>query len=150
MSALRGKADMVWFAWSSAYCEGGTMAALSFGHSRDNHAATSRPAAGVSRRSRHKTRPCNIRASGPARTADQVGQVDAVLLSHDQHADNFDRSGKAYAMAAPHLFTTLAGGATAWNPGRRVGPLAKHGSQQAGPGDIANNRNSGATRSVGN
>jgi L-ascorbate metabolism protein UlaG (beta-lactamase superfamily) len=47
--------------------------------------------------------------TGPTRMADQVGQVDAVLLSHDQHADNFDRAGKAYAMAAPHLFTTLAG-----------------------------------------
>ena len=47
--------------------------------------------------------------TGPARTADQVGQVDAILLSHDQHADNFDRSGKAYAMAAPRLFTTHAG-----------------------------------------
>jgi L-ascorbate metabolism protein UlaG (beta-lactamase superfamily) len=47
--------------------------------------------------------------AGPARTAVQVGEVDAVLLSHDQHADNFDRSGKAYAMAAVRLFTTLAG-----------------------------------------
>ena len=47
--------------------------------------------------------------TGPARTADQVGEVDAILLSHDQHADNFDRSGKAYAMAAPRLFTTRAG-----------------------------------------
>ena len=36
--------------------------------------------------------------AGPARTATEVGRVDAVLLSHDQHADNFDRSGRAYAM----------------------------------------------------
>lgn len=47
--------------------------------------------------------------AGPARTAEEIGRVDAVLLSHDQHADNLDRSGKAYAMAAPRLFTTLAG-----------------------------------------
>jgi L-ascorbate metabolism protein UlaG (beta-lactamase superfamily) len=46
------------------------------------------------------------------------GSVDAVLLSHDQHADNFDRSGKAYAMAAPHLLTTLAGT-------QRLGPPAE-------------------------
>lgn len=46
---------------------------------------------------------------GPARTAEEVGRVDAVLLSHDQHADNFDRSGKAYAMAAPRLLTALVG-----------------------------------------
>jgi L-ascorbate metabolism protein UlaG (beta-lactamase superfamily) len=49
------------------------------------------------------------KTSGPALTAEQIGPLDAVLLSHDQHADNFDRSGKAYAMRAPRLFTTLAG-----------------------------------------
>src|SRR5262245_65698280 len=46
--------------------------------------------------------------SGPARTAAQVGQVDAALLSPDQHADNFDRSGKAYATPPPRLFTPLS------------------------------------------
>lgn len=38
---------------------------------------------------------------GPALTATQVGSVDAVLVSHDQHADNFDRSGKTCALSAP-------------------------------------------------
>src|SRR5262249_9154320 len=28
---------------------------------------------------------------------------------HDQHADNFDHAGKAYAIQAPRLFTTVAG-----------------------------------------
>jgi L-ascorbate metabolism protein UlaG (beta-lactamase superfamily) len=56
--------------------------------------------------------------SGPSLTAAQVGQVDAVLLSHDQHVDNFDRSGKAYAMAAPRIFTTVSGA-------ERLGPPAK-------------------------
>jgi L-ascorbate metabolism protein UlaG (beta-lactamase superfamily) len=59
---------------------------------------------------------------GPAQTADQIGQVDAVLLSHDQHADNFDRSGKAYAMAAPHLFTTLAGAQRLGTPAEGLTP----------------------------
>ncbi len=45
----------------------------------------------------------------PALTAEQIGPVDAVLLSHDQHADNFDHAGKAYAMKAPRLLTTVAG-----------------------------------------
>lgn len=49
------------------------------------------------------------KTSGPALRAEQVGSVDAVLLSHDQHADNFDRSGKAYAMQARRLLTTPAG-----------------------------------------
>jgi L-ascorbate metabolism protein UlaG (beta-lactamase superfamily) len=60
--------------------------------------------------------------TGPSRTADQVGQVDAVLLSHDQHADNFDRSGKAYAMTAPHLFTTLAGARRLGTPAEGLAP----------------------------
>jgi L-ascorbate metabolism protein UlaG (beta-lactamase superfamily) len=46
---------------------------------------------------------------GPALTAEQVGRVDAVLLSHDQHFDNFDHSGKTYALHAPRFFTTVAG-----------------------------------------
>lgn len=49
------------------------------------------------------------KTSHPALSAEQVGRVDAVLLSHDQHADNFDHAGKAYAMQAPRLFTTVAG-----------------------------------------
>ncbi len=49
------------------------------------------------------------KTSHPALTTEQIGGVDAVLLSHDQHADNFDHAGKAYAMRAPRLFTTVAG-----------------------------------------
>jgi L-ascorbate metabolism protein UlaG (beta-lactamase superfamily) len=49
------------------------------------------------------------KTSHPALTEQQVGAVDAVLLSHDQHADNFDHAGKAYAMRAPRLLTTVAG-----------------------------------------
>src|SRR5262249_33927593 len=60
--------------------------------------------------------------AGPARTVAEMGQVDAVLLSHDQHADNFDRSGKAYAMAAPHLFTTLAGARRLGAPAEGLAP----------------------------
>jgi L-ascorbate metabolism protein UlaG (beta-lactamase superfamily) len=49
------------------------------------------------------------KTSHPALSPQQVGGVDAVLLSHDQHADNFDIAGKAYAMQSPRLFTTVAG-----------------------------------------
>jgi len=60
--------------------------------------------------------------AGPARTAAQVGQVDAVLLSHDQHADNFDHAGKAYAMGTPRLFTTLAGAHRLGAPAEGLAP----------------------------
>src|SRR5262249_53986270 len=49
------------------------------------------------------------KTSRPALTADQVGAVDAVLLSHDQHSDNLDHSGKAYVEKSARVFSTHAG-----------------------------------------
>ncbi len=49
------------------------------------------------------------KTSHPALSAEQIGRVDAVLLSHVQHADNFDHAGRAYAMQAPRLLTTVVG-----------------------------------------
>jgi L-ascorbate metabolism protein UlaG (beta-lactamase superfamily) len=46
---------------------------------------------------------------GPALTADQVGDVDVVLLSHDQHSDNLDNSGRDYLSRAKRVLTTKAG-----------------------------------------
>jgi L-ascorbate metabolism protein UlaG (beta-lactamase superfamily) len=48
---------------------------------------------------------------GPAVAAEAVGNVDAVLLSHDQHWDNFDRGGRAFLEKAKRAFTTPAGSA---------------------------------------
>ena len=47
--------------------------------------------------------------SGPALGADAVGAVDAVLLSHDQHADNLDHGGRDFLARAPRVLTTVAG-----------------------------------------
>src|SRR4030081_1024661 len=47
--------------------------------------------------------------SGPALSAEAVGSVDAVLLSHDQHADNLDHSGKDFLAKAKRILTTVAG-----------------------------------------
>jgi L-ascorbate metabolism protein UlaG (beta-lactamase superfamily) len=49
------------------------------------------------------------KTSSPALSADQVGPVDAVLLSHDQHSDNLDHSGRAYLATAKRVFTTTVG-----------------------------------------
>ena len=59
---------------------------------------------------------------GPALTTEQVGQVDAVVLSHDQHWDNFDRAGKAFAMRAPRLVTTAAGSQRLGAPAEGLAP----------------------------
>jgi L-ascorbate metabolism protein UlaG (beta-lactamase superfamily) len=44
----------------------------------------------------------------PALGPDEIGPVDAVLLSHDQHADNLDIAGRQYLSRAPLVLTTAA------------------------------------------
>ena len=56
--------------------------------------------------------------AGPALSAEDIGAVDAVLLSHDQHFDNLDHSGRAYLRCAGSIFTTNAAA-------RRLGQNAK-------------------------
>jgi L-ascorbate metabolism protein UlaG (beta-lactamase superfamily) len=46
---------------------------------------------------------------GPAVTAETIGEVDAVLLSHDQHSDNLDHSGRDFLKKAKRVLTTEAG-----------------------------------------
>jgi len=43
--------------------------------------------------------------AGPAVSADALGPVDAVLISHDQHPDNLDDDGRRFALAAPLVLT---------------------------------------------
>jgi L-ascorbate metabolism protein UlaG (beta-lactamase superfamily) len=47
--------------------------------------------------------------TGPALGADTIGNVDAVLLSHDQHSDNLDHSGRDFLSKAKRVLTTEAG-----------------------------------------
>ena len=47
--------------------------------------------------------------SGPALGTEAIGDIDAVLLSHDQHADNLDHSGKDFLPRAKRVLTTIAG-----------------------------------------
>lgn len=51
----------------------------------------------------------SIKTAGPAITADQLEPVDAVLLSHDHHADNLDVTGRALLRQAGVVVTTHAG-----------------------------------------
>jgi L-ascorbate metabolism protein UlaG (beta-lactamase superfamily) len=49
------------------------------------------------------------KTSRPALSVADVGKLDAVLLSHDQHADNLDNSGRDLLRTAPRVFTTVVG-----------------------------------------
>ncbi|MBO2448924.1 MBL fold metallo-hydrolase [Actinomadura barringtoniae] len=46
--------------------------------------------------------------TGPAFGAADIGPVDAVLLSHDQHPDNMDDLGSEYVKAAPLVLSTAS------------------------------------------
>jgi L-ascorbate metabolism protein UlaG (beta-lactamase superfamily) len=45
----------------------------------------------------------------PAIAPEEVGTIDAVLLSHDHHADNLDPGGRAFLPRAGRTLTTTAG-----------------------------------------
>jgi L-ascorbate metabolism protein UlaG (beta-lactamase superfamily) len=74
--------------------------------------------------------------TGPAVAAEELGVIDAVLLSHDLHHDNFDQAGRALAAAAPVVLTgpqaagRLGGNATGLAPYESI-TLA-----HAGPGPV--------------
>lgn len=44
--------------------------------------------------------------TGPAVRPEELGPVDVVLLSHDQHADNLDVSGRAFLGQVPTILST--------------------------------------------
>jgi L-ascorbate metabolism protein UlaG (beta-lactamase superfamily) len=46
------------------------------------------------------------KTAAPAGTPTDAGPVDAVLLSHDQHPDNLDNSGREFAVTAPLVLCT--------------------------------------------
>jgi L-ascorbate metabolism protein UlaG (beta-lactamase superfamily) len=50
----------------------------------------------------HKTQP-------PAVSADDLGPIDAVLLSHDHHFDNLDYAGRELCAKVPLVLTTIDG-----------------------------------------
>ena len=53
--------------------------------------------------------------SGPAIPASSIGITDAVLLSHDHHADNLDHSGRQLLATTKMVLTTEAGAARLGN-----------------------------------
>ncbi|BDG01440.1 MBL fold metallo-hydrolase [Anaeromyxobacter oryzae] len=73
------------------------------------------------------------KTSGPALSAEAIGPVDAVLLSHDQHPDNLDRGGRASLAGAQRVLTTPAGarrlpGADGLGPWERRTLVGRDGS----------------------
>lgn len=51
------------------------------------------------------------KTQGPAVTAESIGAVDVVLLSHEHHVDNLDRAGRELLPSARRVLTTADGAA---------------------------------------
>lgn len=51
----------------------------------------------------------STKLTGPAMAAADLGPVDAVLLTHDHHADNLDNAGRRLLADVPVVVTTEAG-----------------------------------------
>jgi L-ascorbate metabolism protein UlaG (beta-lactamase superfamily) len=65
------------------------------------------------------------KTSGPAIAASDVGSIDAVLLTHEHHADNLDEAGRALLPTAGVVVTTRTG---ALRIGRNARGLAPWGT----------------------
>jgi L-ascorbate metabolism protein UlaG (beta-lactamase superfamily) len=102
---------------------GGPTALLSYGGLRLLTDPTFDPPGEKSR----PDRPVVLRKlNGPAVPPDGLEPVDAVLISHDHHADNLDPAGRAFLPRAGRVLTTRAGAerldveATGMDPGDSV------------------------------
>ncbi len=90
------------------------------------------------------------KVTGPALQPAELGPVDAVLLSHDHHADNLDDRGRELLAGVPVVLTTRAGagrvggrGLTDWEsttleapgkpPIRVTATPCRHGPALSGP-----------------
>ncbi len=62
--------------------------------------------------------------TGPAMEPSDLGPIDAVLLSHDQHDDNLDAAGRALLPSAGGVVTTVSGSRRLGGGARGLEPWA--------------------------
>jgi L-ascorbate metabolism protein UlaG (beta-lactamase superfamily) len=73
---------------------------------------------------------------GPAVADDQLGPVDLVLVSHDNHADNLDDRGRSFALAAPLVLTTRGGAGRLGRPAIGLAPWTSHTVRRRDGGEL--------------
>lgn len=76
------------------------------------------------------------KVAGPALALSQLGRIDAVLLSHDHHADNLGDAGRALLPAVGTVVTTTAGARRLGGGARGHEPWATTRLANAGAPDI--------------
>jgi L-ascorbate metabolism protein UlaG (beta-lactamase superfamily) len=76
------------------------------------------------------------KTAGPAVEADELGRVDLVLVSHDNHPDNLDDRGRALALAAPVVLTTRSGAGRLGPPAIGLAPWTSHTLDRPDGGEL--------------
>ena len=76
------------------------------------------------------------KTAGPAVAEDQLGPVDLVLVSHDNHPDNLDDRGRALALSAPLVLTTRGGAGRLGPPAVGLAPWTSHTVRRPDGGDL--------------
>ena len=66
----------------------------------------------------------STKVAGPALAIEDLGPLDAVLLTHDHHADNLDAAGRALLADVPIVVTTVAGAGRLGGPAIGLEPWA--------------------------
>jgi L-ascorbate metabolism protein UlaG (beta-lactamase superfamily) len=67
------------------------------------------------------------KTAGPAVPPDDLGRLDGVLLTHDQHADNLDDAGRALLPSVPVVLTTPAAARRLGGNATGLAPFASAG-----------------------
>jgi L-ascorbate metabolism protein UlaG (beta-lactamase superfamily) len=76
------------------------------------------------------------KTAGPAVADDELGPVDLVLVSHDNHPDNLDDRGRALALAAPLVLTTGSGARRLGPPAVALAPWTSHAVPRPDGGEL--------------
>jgi L-ascorbate metabolism protein UlaG (beta-lactamase superfamily) len=72
------------------------------------------------------------KVAGPAVAVDVIAPIDAVLLTHDQHADNLDAAGRALLPSVGSVVTTTAAAARLGGNARGLAPWSTTTLEMAG------------------
>jgi L-ascorbate metabolism protein UlaG (beta-lactamase superfamily) len=70
--------------------------------------------------------------TGPAVPVEEIGRIDAVLLTHDHHADNLDDAGRALLPGVGAVLTTEPGAGRLGAGAHGLAPWATTGLEAAG------------------